>query len=215
LFRVKICGITALQDLELASRLGADACGFNFFRGSTRHIEEAKCRQLIGAHRDKIELVGVFVNENPDVINRISDFTGLSCVQLSGDEGEEEAKKVERKTIKVFRARTVDDVRRAQDFPSDWIMFDTPLPERFGGTGRTFDHELVLAAGIDRPFLLAGGLTPDNVFEIIKIVRPYGVDVASGVESEPGRKDPKKLKEFIKKAVEAFCIEDFSEQETS
>jgi phosphoribosylanthranilate isomerase len=207
LFRVKICGITELRDLELAAQFGADAAGFNFFRKSPRYLDVEICREITGSTRSELYFVGVFVNENPDNINRVADYAGLTCVQLSGNEGAEMARKVERETIKVIRAKTPDDVRRAGDFPSDWIMFDTPSPGEYGGSGRTFNHEVLIAADMGRPFLLAGGLTPDNVSEIIKKIMPFGVDVASGVERSPGLKDPKKMQDFINNAREALRIE--------
>lgn len=212
---MKICGITVLEDLAIASRLGADAFGFNFFKGSSRFVDVSLVRNITETIRRDVELVGVFVNEDPDTMNRISDLTGLTCVQLSGDEGEEQAMRVERKTIKVIRPKSSDDVERAKDFPTDWILFDSPATGKYGGSGRTFDHEMILSAGIERPFLLAGGLTPANVGEIVRLVRPFGVDVASGVESAPGRKDPVKLREFIYNAREALRYEECSDRKSS
>lgn len=207
MFRIKICGITEFRDLELAEHFGAEAVGFNFFRKSLRYLDVEKCREVIRSTGSGLHFVGVFVNESHDNINRIADHVGLGWVQLSGSEGEKLTKKVERKTIKVIRPENQEDIRKAEDFPSDWIMFDTPAPGEYGGSGRTFNHEIIVESDLRRPFLLAGGLTPDNVSEIIKIVNPFGVDVASGVERLPGFKDPKKMREFISNAKEALRIE--------
>ncbi|NIO16295.1 MAG: N-(5'-phosphoribosyl)anthranilate isomerase [Deltaproteobacteria bacterium] len=214
MFRVKICGITKAPDLEFAGRFGADAAGLNFYPESPRYLGVEKCRNIIGSADSALRFVGVFVNEDPDSINRVAEHLGLSCVQLSGDEDEKVANRVERESIKVIRAETIDDVRRAEQFPSHWIMFDTPVPGAYGGSGQTFDYEVLVAANIKRPFLLAGGLTPDNVAAIVKIVRPSGVDVASGVEHSPGVKDPKKMREFIKNAKEALDFVWPSEEKT-
>lgn len=213
MFRIKICGITVEEDLERASEYGADAVGFNFYPMSARFVDIAKCRKMINRVRPKVILVGVFVNEAADIINQTAEYTGLDMVQLSGDEDESLPGKIARNTIKVVRPATVADARKAEYSKADWIMFDTPDTGAFGGSGLTFDHGIIKASGIKRPFILAGGLTPFNVWEIIKEVRPYGVDVASGVESAPGRKDPEKMRRFIDTSMEALSAGGVREKE--
>lgn len=213
MFRIKICGITVEEDLERASNLGADAVGFNFYPESKRFLDVYKCREMIRRVRPKVILVGVFVNETPDIINQTGEYTGIDMVQLSGNEDETLPGKIERNTIKVVRPGTLSDAREAEYSKADWIMFDTPEIGEFGGSGLTFDHGVIKASGIKRPFILAGGLTPSNVSGIIIDVQPYGVDVASGIESAPGRKDPEKMKRFIDASKKALSSGRMREKE--
>lgn len=212
MFRVKICGITTLTDLELAFRLGADAVGFNFYRVSRRYLDPSRCREIIREFFGEMTFIGVFVNEDAEVINEIAEYTGIDGVQLSGDESRDLTQAVEKETIKVVRPLTPAHVKRAGEYPSDWIMFDTFHPSLYGGSGKRFSHELLLEDQLDRPFLIAGGLNGENVKDVIRRVKPYGVDVASGVEDDKGMKDPEKMEKFIKESREAFSIEKRSEE---
>ncbi len=204
MFRVKICGITNAYDLRMVEESGADAAGFVFFRRSKRYVDFEQCAEMVKAETPSVLLVGVFVNEDPAVINRIAGLVGLGCVQLSGDEDERCVKEIDVPVIKVIRPSSADDVKKGEQFPSEYIMFDSPLPGSFGGTGRQFDYSLILEAGIKRKFLLAGGLTPDNVMDVVSRVGPVGVDVSTGVEMFPGKKDPRKVREFVTRALEAL-----------
>jgi phosphoribosylanthranilate isomerase len=198
---VKICGITRIEDAELAASLGAWAIGFNFWPGSKRRVDPAVAAGIARELRRKIEPVGVFVNPTLDEVVRIAEGVGLTHVQLHGDEGPQFCTAVAERTgarvIKALRIGSGADVRDAQRFHTDFHMFDAAAGSAYGGTGRTFDWALVAQRRSKVPLILSGGLTPENVAEGIAAVYPWGVDVASGVESAPGIKDPAKVEAFI------------------
>jgi phosphoribosylanthranilate isomerase len=208
---VKICGITNLEDAQLAVDLGADMLGFNFYKGSKRYIEPEKAREIIDRLPISSGNVGVFVNESLDKLPEIADFTGVDGLQLHGDEDnlflDRLRERTKRFTIKAFKVSPGFEVVSVLDWNINYPMFDTYSPDAVGGTGKTFDWENIAAdiyLWVPETAFLAGGLTPENVAEAIRIVRPYAVDVASGVESSPGKKDPKKVAAFIKAAKEAI-----------
>jgi phosphoribosylanthranilate isomerase len=198
---VKICGITRPEDAELAASLGAWAIGFNFWPGSKRCVDPAVAAGIARELRRKVEPVGVFVNPTLDEVVRIAEGVGLTHVQLHGDEGPSFCTAVAERTgarvIKALRVGSGADIRDAERFHTDFHMLDAAAGSAYGGTGRTFDWALVAQRRSKVPLILSGGLTPENVAEGIAAVHPWGVDVASGVESAPGIKDPAKVEAFI------------------
>jgi phosphoribosylanthranilate isomerase len=199
--RVKICGITRHEDAELAASLGAWAIGFNFWEGSKRRCDPGIAAGIARALRRRVEPVGVFVNPTLDDVVRLAEGVGLTHVQLHGDEGPSFCTAVaERTGAKVIKALGVGsgaDIRDAERFHTDFHMFDAAAGSAYGGTGRTWDWALAAQRRSHVPLILSGGLTPENVAEGIAAVRPWAVDVASGVESAPGIKDPAKVEAFI------------------
>lgn len=199
--RVKICGITTVADAALAVRAGADAIGLNFYDRSSRVVSVARARRIVASLPPFVWVVGVFVNATAATINRLSREVGLHVVQLHGDEPEALIHRLQRP---VYRALHVGTKRLvASSFPSaSALVLDAAQPG-FGGGGRTFDWSRAKAIAARRPVLLAGGLTPENVAAAIATVHPLGVDVASGVESKPGTKDPRAVAEFVRAARSA------------
>jgi phosphoribosylanthranilate isomerase len=203
--RVKICGITNVEDALAAVRYGADALGFVFYAKSPRHITPEKAREIVRELPPFVTAVGVFVDERPKDVERLIEYAGLHCAQLHGDETPEDCR-IERKVIKAIRVREGGDVDSIKDYlqVASAFLLDAYLPEVPGGTGRKFNWEhAARAKEFGRPVILAGGLTPDNVEEAIKQVEPYAVDVSSSVEAEKGRKDHERLRLFIQRAKAA------------
>ena len=202
--RVKICGITNLEDAEEAHRLGAWAIGLNHHPESPRFCPPDVATEIGAALKRRCELVGVFVDARLDEVVRAAADAQLTMVQLHGGEGPAYCGEVGRRTgcklIKAIRVRSGADLRAAEAFRTDFHLLDTYRPGRPGGTGESFDWELAAGRRSDIPLILAGGLRPDNVGEAISAVQPFAVDVASGVEAEPGRKDPEKLGAFFEQA---------------
>lgn len=200
---VKICGITNVKDALAALEAGADLLGFNFHPPSPRHVTPEQAGQIIERVRrtsPTICLVGVFVDEDPASVERTVAACGLDYAQLHGSEPPEwTATLVDQgiKVIKAFRVRDGTSLEGIERHPATAFLLDTYVPGQEGGTGQTFDWGLAKRAGPLGPIILAGGLTPENVARAIHMVRPWGVDVASGVETAPGRKDPEKIKRFI------------------
>ena len=200
--KVKICGITNLQDALLSVKAGADALGFNFYENSSRFILSEKTSKIVEWLPEGVLKVGVFVNESVERIVETAEMAGLSAIQLHGDESPEFVSEIKLRTgleiIKVFSVRpdfTPDDVTK---FDADAILLDTYSPRGRGGTGETFNWDIANEVQALFPKMyLAGGLSPENVSEAIKRVRPYAVDVSSRIESKPGKKDPVKLERFI------------------
>jgi phosphoribosylanthranilate isomerase len=199
--RVKICGITRPEDAELAASLGAWAIGFNFWPGSKRWCDPAVAAGIARALRRRVEPVGVFVNPSLDEVVRLTENVGLTHVQLHGDEGPAFCAAVAQRTgarvIKALRVESGADIRDAARFHTDFHLLDAAAGKAYGGTGRTWDWALVAQRHSLVPVILSGGLTPENVADGIAAVHPWGVDVASGVEAEPGIKDPAKVEAFI------------------
>lgn len=197
---VKICGITRARDADDAARAGADWLGINFWPGSKRFVPADAAPRLAGAARsaaDGIAIVGVFVDQPVAEIEAISAAVGLDYVQLHGGESPALCARFGARAIKAFAVRDETDVLRLDDYPQAIVLLDTPSTG-FGGSGRTFDWTLAqTAVGGGRRILLAGGLDPENVAHAVGLVRPFGVDVASGVESAPGVKDPDKMRRFV------------------
>jgi phosphoribosylanthranilate isomerase len=216
MLRLKICGITTPDDARLAAEAGADAIGLNFYTASPRHITREKAREIIAALPAGVARVGVFVNAQPRAVCALYDELGLSFVQLHGDEPPGALVEFsDRRIIKAFRYRNAD-MRPIGEYVEECLELKCPLagvlidafaPGKYGGTGKTLDWRLLREApdylhGL--PLILAGGLTPANVADAIREARPQGVDVASGVETAPGKKDPLLVQQFVQAARDAF-----------
>jgi phosphoribosylanthranilate isomerase len=203
---VKICGVTDLADARLAADLGAWAVGLIFHPPSPRACDPAVAREIAAALRRRTEIVGVFVNASLDEVAGIADGVGLTMVQLHGDEGPAYCAEVARRTgCKVVKAVQVAghaDVRALRAFHTDFHLLDTHARDVRGGTGETFDWELAREQR-GAPLIVSGGLTADNVGAAIARSTPFAVDVASGVEAAPGRKDPARLEAFFGAVREA------------
>lgn len=205
--KIKICGITNLDDARAAVEAGADMLGFNFYRPSPRFIEAEKARDIVtlikGETGPQVTMVGIFVNESIDSLIRTAEVAALDAVQLHGDESPEYCLALTRdlsgrKLIKALRAHADFNAAEATRYPVDAVMLDAFHEKLRGGTGVTFDWELARATRelIPRLFL-SGGLTPENVAEAISRVTPFAVDACSSLESAPGRKDHSRMKAFV------------------
>ncbi len=206
--RIKHCGITTLEDAHLAAEAGAWALGMIFWEPSPRHVELEEAQVIGAALRRTLNIVGVFVNATLEQIDAVAQTTGLTHVQLHGDEGPafctEVARRTGAKVIKATRVRSRADVQAATAFHTDFHLLDAHVEGVPGGTGATIDWELVRRNNrFTAPLIMSGGLTPDNVGAAISVTAPYAVDVASGTESSPGLKDPQKLVAFTE-AVRAI-----------
>jgi len=199
--RIKICGITNREDALKAASLGAWALGFNFYKKSPRFIAPARAKKIMQDLPPFITNVGIFVNQPLGAIRDIIGHCNLGAVQLHGDEDHHFCHRLRRygaKIIKVFRVGENFDPAILRDYNVDGFLFDAYNEGVYGGTGKTFDWTLLRdIKGQNKPFILSGGLTSQNVIEPVNAMKPYAVDVASGVESEPGKKDHRLLKEFI------------------
>lgn len=216
--KVKICGITTLDDALASAQAGADMLGFNFYKKSPRYIAPEAAQPICDALRQQLGeqcplLVGLFVNEIVSNISAITNKVGLDCAQLSGDESDSILKELRGMAFKAIRpmneAMALDDVNYYRPhFPTNEklpsLLLDANQPGQYGGTGMTVNIELAQAVTKEVPrLMLAGGLTPDNVAVVIAQAQPWGVDVASGVESEPGKKDKVKVQAFIQAVRES------------
>ena len=205
--RIKICGVTDPADARLVAQVGAWALGMIFWPGSPRACATEDA-EAIGAelHR-RLELVGVFVNAPLDEVATTADLCRLSMLQLHGDEGpaycQDAARRTGAKVMKAARVRDAAQVHDLQRFSTDFHLLDAYSPRTPGGTGERFDWELARHHPRRPPVVLAGGLTADNVGAAIEVARPFAVDVASGTEVTPGRKDPAKLKAFVRAVAAA------------
>ncbi|MDP1809159.1 MAG: phosphoribosylanthranilate isomerase [Actinomycetota bacterium] len=199
--KIKICGITNLEDALLAADYGADALGFIFYPPSRRGITAEKAGEIIAKLPPFIFRIGVFVDEKPEKIQETVNACRLDGIQLHGSETLEYCRLFRRRVIKSFRPENENSVKEIGDYHVDAFLLDSYHPELMGGTGATFDWELAVAAKMfGPPVILSGGLTPENVAEAIRLVEPYAVDVASGVEAFQGKKDAEKMKNFIEQA---------------
>ena len=196
--KIKICGITNLPDAQLAVELGADALGFIFYAKSPRYIPVSKAADICNALPTFVTKVGVFVDELEYEIEKALGECLLTALQFHGEEPPGFCVKFPAKSIKAIRVRDEDSLRAAAEYDVDALLLDTYTDTQHGGTGKTFDWSLAIKVKeLGTPIILSGGLTTVNVQEAIRKVRPYAVDVSSGVEREPGKKDPEKLRRFI------------------
>ena len=203
MIRVKICGITDKDDAFKAVKFGADALGFVFTKKSPRYVSPSRARNIISILPPFITTVGVFVNERQGAVNDIVSFAGLNAVQLHGDEDPQYVHRLKRgncTVIKAFRVNAAFDFDMIKKYDVNGILFDAYQEDAYGGTGKTFNWELLRQADIKRPYILSGGLNQENVLEAVNLLKPYAVDVSSGVEAEPGKKDHRKMMSFIQNA---------------
>lgn len=196
--KVKICGMTQLKDALFAVEQGVDAVGFIFYKKSPRAVTMKTVREIITKLPPLVDTVGVFVNESAERVNKIADYCGLDLVQLHGEESPAFCRKIHRRVIKAFRVKDLQSIKQLEKFPVSGFLLDTFSDDLHGGTGKTFDWNLALPAKKMGPVILAGGLTPRNILQAVRQVRPYGVDVCSGVEKSPGIKDLEKVRAFLK-----------------
>ena len=196
--RVKICGITSLTDAQAAITGGADVLGFNFFEGSPRHTSLEKAAEIAKQISPAVLRAGVFVNAPAEFIARAIGGCGLNLLQFHGDEPPEFCVQFGLMSMKAFRIRDAASLKELAEFSTDAYLLDAFSPGARGGTGEKFRWELAVEAQkFGKPVFLAGGLTPENVADAVRKVRPFGADVASGVESSPGKKDHAKIRAFI------------------
>ncbi|ASZ65020.1 phosphoribosylanthranilate isomerase [Bacillus cereus] len=200
--KVKICGITDVETAKRACEYGADALGF-VFAESKRKITPKRAEEIIQELPANVLKIGVFVNESVEVIQKIADECGLTHVQLHGDEDNYQIIRLNIPSIKSLGVTSESDMKNAQRYETDYILFDSPKEKFHGGNGKTFSWELLghMPKELRKKTILAGGLNALNIEEAIRTVRPYMVDVSSGVETE-GKKDVEKIKQFIIKAKE-------------
>ena len=205
--RIKVCGITCQEDARIAVAAGADGLGFIFVEQSPRLVEPDMVRAITEELPPFVDRIGVFLDEEIDVIKEIVHYCHLTLVQLHGSESPEYCRKISSQVIKAFSIRTESDSEELAAYAdaASGFLLDTYHKDMAGGTGKAFDWKLVEQMKPPGPVILAGGLTPENVGEAIRQVKPFAVDVNSGVEYQPGRKDSDKLKNFsheVRKADE-------------
>jgi phosphoribosylanthranilate isomerase len=197
MIRVKICGNVTLKDTMAAVEAGADAVGFVFYAKSPRVVSPKAVAAIVSHLPPLVTPVGVFVNENPDVVRQLMSDCGLALAQLHGEESPQYCAELRQPVIKGIRVRSREDLALLSPYRVKAILLDAYVEGMVGGTGTTFDWSLAVEAKAWGPIILAGGLTPENVVEAVSRVQPYGVDVSSGVESAPGVKDPAKVRTFV------------------
>ena len=197
--KVKVCGITTYEDAVMVLDQGVDALGFNFFPRSPRYIRPEDASSIIRRIPPLVVTVGLFVNvADQNQVISVARTAGVQVLQLHGDETPEYCRRLsDWPLIKALRIDSSGVPQNLEEYPVRGFLLDAKDDTHFGGTGKSFDWSLTGEIKRIRPILLAGGLRPDNVREAIRIVAPYGVDVCSGVESAPGKKDAGKLKEFM------------------
>jgi len=200
--KVKICGITNIEDALESIWLGADALGFVFFKGSKRYINPRLAKDIVDILPPWIFKVGLFVNEKAPNVKRITKSCKLDFVQLHGDENISYLKKLKDfRLIKAIRIKDKKSLENVNSLPVEMVLFDAYSKSGFGGTGKNFDWSLDREIRkIKKPYIISGGLKPSNVYKAVKKFKSYAVDVSSGVENKPGKKDKKLIKEFIKNA---------------
>ena len=196
--KVKICGITSVADATVVAAAGADMIGLMFYEQSPRHITLPQAVEISRALSPFILRVGVFVNPAADVVLRAINECGLNLLQFHGDESSEFCTQFGVMSVKALRVRDAESLSALEKYDTDAFLLDAFSKSGLGGTGEKFNWDLAVAAQkFNKPIFLAGGLTPENVAAAVSQVRPFAVDVSSGVESAPGVKDPKKVRDFI------------------
>ena len=197
MIHVKICGITSFNDAIMAANYGASALGFIFYEKSPRYINPEILKTWISNVPSSVKKVGVFVNKDVDKVNKIAEELNLDMVQLHGDESPEYCNQMIKPVIKVFRVNNKFDSIMLNNYQVATFLFDTYNKENHGGTGESFDWQSILQLNTEIPVILSGGLNADNVLEGIEVVKPSAVDVNSGVEAAPGKKDEEKIKNLF------------------
>ena len=203
---VKICGITSEADALAAAEAGADAIGLMFYEGSPRHVTLEQAKAISAALPQHVMRVGVFVNAEEAFVHQALTECMLNILQFHGDETPEECSRYPLMTLKAFRVEGEETLAELEAYPSAGYLLDAYVKDALGGTGATFNWDLaVRAQEFGKPIFLAGGLTPENVVEAVRKVQPFGGDVSSGVEIEPGRKDAEQMRTFVAAAKGALA----------
>lgn len=195
--KVKICGITNYEDAIAAVEMGADMLGFNFYPESPRYVSPEKTREILSKIPGFVQVAGVFVNSSLDDIAGVIDQCQINWVQLHGEEDPEfcnQFRTFNVKTMKAIRVKNQEDIVSSNDYHTDAILLDAYSPDKYGGTGLTFDWNII--GNIYKRIFLAGGINPDNAVKAVEL-GVYGIDVCSGIESEPGKKDHDKMKKLF------------------
>jgi phosphoribosylanthranilate isomerase len=195
--RVKVCGVTSVDQAVECVELGVDAIGVNFVTASPRLVDETTAKAIERAVGSRVLVVAVVAGMGVEAMRGLRDRTGVGCLQLHGDEPDERLVPLLPHAYKAVRVATADDVAAADATPGDYVMVDARVPGMLGGTGQVLDWALVAPLAKRRRLVLAGGLTPENVRAAIDAVRPWCVDVASGVETSPGVKDMRRVRAFV------------------
>ena len=195
--KIKICGITNIDDALAAVEYGTDALGFVFVPGTPRYIDPENAAEIIAQIPPFVTIVGLFVDESKEHIQQIADQCKLDVLQLHGHESPDFCRGFNRRVIKAFRIKDAESLTVLSQYTVSAYLLDTYVKGAMGGTGVTFNWSLALDAKQHGSIILAGGLNPDNVAQAVQQIYPYGIDVSSGVEAEPGRKDHNKVKNFI------------------
>ena len=205
MIKIKICGITNKEDAITASKLGVDMLGFVFYKKSKRYVEAKIVRDIANELPPYIAKVGIFVYENKDKVIEIAEDCLLDILQFHGDEDPDYCRsfKGSYKVIKAFRLKDKSSLKGINDYDVDFYMLDTYSTAAKGGTGKSFDLKIIEDFEFLKPVILSGGLTPENVAQVIQRFPPYGVDASSGVEASPGKKDPDLMKKFVEKVRKA------------
>lgn len=199
---IKICGNTRPEDAELAFQNGADLLGIIFAK-SPRQVTSIRAQEIMNRVGSPENFAAVFVNESLDTMIRFHEQLGFGWIQLHGEESAETAHELRRsgvQIIKACRVQTARDVEMLKDYPADFLLFDTYSPHAHGGTGKTFNWEILKQCAGLPPFFLSGGISIENMEKAVREIRPDGIDAASSLESRPGEKDPAKLTAFLEKA---------------
>jgi phosphoribosylanthranilate isomerase len=205
--KVKVCGIRTLEEAEAAIDAGADALGFNFWAPSPRYIAPQAANEIIRKLSPVASLVGVFVNEEPNRVRDIAEELRLTAIQLHGDESPEFCEGLSgTKIIKAIRVGQDFDLSVIEKYPVSMVLLDSDIKGSYGGTGQRFDWRIAIEAQRFARIILAGGLNIDNVWEAVTHVRPAAIDVCSGIEAEPGRKDLDKLQRFMSAVARANAL---------
>lgn len=214
MLKIKICGLTNAEDAAVAVEAGADAVGFVFHRKSPRCAETSAVKAIIRELPPFVLPIGVFVNEEPKVVRDVMDSCGLALAQLHGDETAAYCETLGRPVLKAIRLRDRGSFLALAEFQGRagvrGFLVDAFSPDAYGGTGQLADWSLAAEAAAVARILLAGGLTPENVAQAVGQVRPYGVDVSSGVEARPGKKDHAKVRAFVQAVRLASCEQDLA-----
>jgi phosphoribosylanthranilate isomerase len=196
--KIKICGVTNASDARVAADAGADAIGLMFYSGSPRQITMEVAQEISRSLPASVIKTGVFVDPDPSEVFAAIQLCNLNLLQFHGAETPEFCQQFGVMTMKAFRVQNADSLAALSDFRTDAFLLDSYVAGKSGGTGETFNWDMaVKAKQFGRPIFLAGGLTPENIASAIRAVEPFGVDVSSGVEFSPGRKDPEKIRAFI------------------
>jgi len=195
--KIKICGITNIEDAFFAVEAGVDALGFVFYKKSPRYVSPERVKQIISMLPPFVTTVGLFVNAGGEAIETTVLLSGINVIQLHGDETPEECDFASHPVIKAVRVKDAGSLAGIERYPVSALLLDAWSDQQYGGTGESFDWQLARNLTGQLPLILAGGLNPDNVAEAIRVVDPYAVDVSSGVEKSPGLKDHDKIHKFI------------------